>query len=196
MPDALQKHTVHAEELQALQIRRATMGDAAAIASLLYRSFLEYEASYTREAFAATVCTPEIILARIIEGPVWVGLVNGALVGTVSAVVKAEGLYVRGMAVDPGARGGRIGRGLLSCVEDYAVESGCELLFLSTTPFLLPAIRLYERWGFCRTQDGPHDLKGTPLFTMVKKLSRPGQRASRQKDFSLTDRRFENSEAG
>jgi hypothetical protein len=29
---------------------------------------------------------------------------------------------------------------------------------------------LYEKFGFQRTGEGPHELAGTPLFTMEKKL--------------------------
>jgi ribosomal protein S18 acetylase RimI-like enzyme len=43
-------------------------------------------------------------------------------------------------------------------------------MFLSTTPFLIGAISLYERAGFRRTGEGPHDLFGTPLFSMEKVL--------------------------
>jgi len=31
-------------------------------------------------------------------------------------------------------------------------------------------MRLYERFGFQRTEEGPHDLFGTSLFTMEKQL--------------------------
>jgi len=41
-------------------------------------------------------------------------------------------------------------------------------MLLSTTPFLDDAIRLYQRFGFERIREGPHDLAGTPLFTMEK----------------------------
>ncbi len=58
----------------------------------------------------------------------------------------------------------------MSHVENVASEHGFRRLFLSTTPFLTSAIRLYERWGFQRSDEGPHDLHGTPLFTMVKIL--------------------------
>ena len=44
------------------------------------------------------------------------------------------------------------------------------LVVLSTTPFLHPAIALYERCGFARTGEGPVDLAGTPLVTMTKAL--------------------------
>src|SRR5260370_227302 len=44
-------------------------------------------------------------------------------------------------------------------------------MYLSTTPFLDRAIRLYERFGFQRSDEGPLDLFGTPLFTMTKRLN-------------------------
>jgi GNAT superfamily N-acetyltransferase len=74
------------------------------------------------------------------------------------------------MAVLPEARGHDIGELLLEHVERYAREQGCKRMYLSTTPFLDRAIRLYERWGFRRDDAGPHALYGTPLFTMVKTL--------------------------
>ena len=151
-------------------IRRATSDDASSIASLLHRAFLEYESLYTPEAFAATICTPGKIQERIVEGPVWIALSNEVLVGTAAAVSKGERLYLRGMGVDPAARGGKIGRRLLARAEEFAIENGFEELFLSTTPFLSSAIHLYEQYGFCRSNEGPDDLFGTPLFTMVKTL--------------------------
>jgi ribosomal protein S18 acetylase RimI-like enzyme len=158
------------ERDQGVQVRLAAPGDAAAIASVLYKSFVEYEAFYTREGFATTVSTPNLVQARMDEGPVWVALEKGAVVGTVSAVLKDQGLYIRGMAVDPSARGKGIGLKLLDYAEEFAIESRCSRLFLSTTPFLSRAIRLYEVYGFRPCDAGPDNLFGTPLFTMGKPL--------------------------
>jgi len=72
------------------------------------------------------------------------------------------------MAVVPSARGQGIGKILLEEVETFARAGGFRRMVLSTTPFLDDAIRLYERFGFKRTADEPHDLAGTPLFTMEK----------------------------
>ena len=154
----------------AIHIRIGTPDDAPAIASVLYESFLQYEDSYTPEAFAATTPSSDNIKKRMSEGPVWVALLDGAVVGTVAAVFKGEGLYIRGMAVLPAARGHRIGELLLQQIETFASAQGCRRLFLSTTPFLSRAIRLYEHAGFQRTSEGPHDLFETPLFTMTKTL--------------------------
>jgi ribosomal protein S18 acetylase RimI-like enzyme len=156
---------------EGFEIRRASEDDAAAIASVLYESFAEYRPLYTPAGFAATTPTIRQVRARIEEDPVWVALYNGTIVGTVAVVDKGgEGLYVRGMAVLAAARGKGIGRRLLEHVEAFARAQKYERLFLSTTPFLYAAIRLYEQFGFRPTGEGPHDLFGTPLFTMSKCL--------------------------
>jgi len=106
------------------------------------------------------------------EGPVWVALGEGTMLGTVAAVTKGDSLYIRGMAVLPTARGSGCGSRLLQRLEGWAGSEGCIRLFLSTTPFLDSAIRLYERFGSHRTDEGTHDLFGTPLFTMEKILTK------------------------
>jgi GNAT superfamily N-acetyltransferase len=149
-------------------IRLAKTSDAEAIASLLLEAFIEYQSLYTRQGFAATAITNEQLVARMSEGPVWVAVLDERIVGTASVVAKAESLYIRGMAVRPTARRQRIGALLLTHIEEFARTEGFSRLILSTTPFLDRAIRLYEHFGFSRTPQGPHELFGTPLFTMEK----------------------------
>ncbi|MGB9180503.1 MAG: GNAT family N-acetyltransferase [Pyrinomonadaceae bacterium] len=153
-----------------IQIRLAVPEDASRVASVLHESFVEYEASYTQEAFAATAPTSEQIRSRMMEGPMWVALRDGVIVGTASAVSRGEALYIRGMAVAPSARGEGMGRLLLEHSESFASAHGYRSLILSTTPFLHSAIQLYERYGFRCSTEGPHELFGTPIFTMVKSL--------------------------
>jgi len=154
-----------------LELRRAHPGDEIAISAVLLDGFREYSPQYTPGGFAATTPAPSEVLRRIEEGPVWLALIQSEVVGTVSAVLRDNDvLYIRGMAVLPQARGLRIGNRLFELIEAYAKEHGCTRLVLSTTPFLSRAIRLYESLGFVRTGEGPHDLNGTPLFTMEKTL--------------------------
>ena len=153
-----------------IEIRFAEPRDAAAICALLADSFSEYRPLYTSEGYAATVITSEQVADRLREGYVWVAVSKKTVVGTVSVVARNESLYVRGMAVRPAARGQRIGESLLAQVEKFADAGKCRRLFLSTTPFLDRAIRLYERLGFQRIDEGPQELFGTPLFTMEKFL--------------------------
>lgn len=146
--------------------------DAAAISSLLLSAFLEFEHLYTPGGFRATTPAGAEIEPRFAEGPIWVAELDGVIVGTVSVVLRGEGLYIRSMAVHPGVRGKGVAARLLEIVEQTARTFSCSRLFLSTTPFLDAAIHLYERAGFRRTDAGPHDLFGTPLVTMVKELER------------------------
>jgi ribosomal protein S18 acetylase RimI-like enzyme len=151
-----------------IQVREAGPEDAADIARVLYESFIEFRALYTDDGFTATTPTTEQILIRMAEGPVWVASRDAVVLGTVAAVVKGHRLYMRGMAVLSAVRGLGVGVQLLDQVERRSRAEGCRSVFLSTTPFLSGAIRLYERAGFQRTDEGPCELFGTPLFTMEK----------------------------
>ena len=148
-------------------IRSAVREEAAIISYVLRQAFVEFEPLYTPEAFAATTPTSAQIQKRWSEGSVWVVAEGSQIVGTISAVPKAEGFYIRSMAVIPSHRGRGLGYLLLQTVEHAAKTQGIRRMFLSTTPFLTGAIRLYEQFGFHRN-DPPHELSGTPLFTMVK----------------------------
>jgi GNAT superfamily N-acetyltransferase len=155
-----------------IQLRLANANEAASLASVLHEAFIQYESFYTAKAFAMTTPTPDEIEKRCKEGPIWAALRDGRLVGTVAAVAKNDALYIRSMAVVPSARGHGIGKILLEEVERFAKAGGFQRMLLSTTPFLYDAIRLYEHFGFERSDDGPHDLAGTPLFTMEKALKK------------------------
>jgi len=104
------------------------------------------------------------------EGPIWTAIEDETVVGAVSGVPVGNALLVRSLAVLPSSRGQGSGKLLLDQVENYAYENGYTRLVLSTTPFLTPAIRLYEQFGFRRSSEGPSDRLGTPIFTMVKEL--------------------------
>lgn len=149
-----------------IKIRRAGPEDASIIAEVLQESFVEFKELYSDEGFAATTPSAEEVLSRMREGPVWVVLCDGAVSGTVSA----KSTYIRGMAVLPSARGSGAGLALLQHAEGWAAKQVRARLFLSTTPFLSSAIVLYERSGFRRNEEGPHELFGTPLLTMEKDI--------------------------
>jgi len=151
-------------------VRLAVPSEAISISSLLSRTFAEFLPFYTPRAYAVTTPTAGQIRKRWSEGPMWVALINGQIVGTVSAVTKDEGLYIRSTGVVPEARDQGLGRMLLTQVEEFAKSQQVRRMFLSTTPFLTGAIRLYEKFGFQCSGNGPHDLFGTPLFTMEKFL--------------------------
>ena len=151
-------------------IRRAVPADAGAIADVLQQAFAEFEPLYTPQGFRATTPDGEQLAGRLEEGPCWVALWQGRIAGTASAILKSgQGLYVRGVAVTPSLRGQGLASLLMNEVESFAKQNACSRMFLTTTPFLGSAIRLYERLGFIR--DGADDLFGTPLIRMEKKLN-------------------------
>jgi len=151
-------------------IRLAVPGDSPAIARVLAEAFAAFRPLYTPQAYAATTPGADQIVPRFAEGALWVAELDGAIVGTVSVVPRGQALYLRSLAVLPAARGRRLGQALVRQAEAYAAAHGLRRVFLSTTPMLTNAIRLYERLGFVRSGDGPLDLYGTPLFTMLKEL--------------------------
>jgi|SRR5262245_3026545 len=154
-----------------LVTRRATEDDAAAVASVLHDAFIEFRALYTAGGFDATVVHTPGVLARMREGPMWVAGSGGLIVGTVAAIRQPEGLYIRGMAVVPSARGRGVAGSLLREAERFGRSEGLTRAFLSTTPFLQGAIRLYERAGYSLMTGSGHDLFGTPLVSMEKRLA-------------------------
>ncbi len=156
--------------MKTVAVRKAQPSDAAEMAAVLARSFAEYEALYTPDAFAATTPKSDEIRRRFSEGEMWVATLEERIVGTVSVIPENESLYIRSMAILPEARATGLGERLLIEIENFAVAGGYRRLFLCTTPFLHRAIRLYERFGFAVSSESPQELKGTPLVTMSKKL--------------------------
>jgi ribosomal protein S18 acetylase RimI-like enzyme len=162
--------STQAAKIDVVQIQVATEFDLEVVAMVLRDAFLEFKSLYTQAAYAETTPNPDTLRRRFHEGPIWVARWRGKIVGTISAVAKPNGIYIRSTAVLPTARGNRIARMLLEEVELFAISCRAERLFLSTTPFLHAAIRLYEDFGFRRTNAPPHDLFETPLLTMEKKV--------------------------
>jgi N-acetylglutamate synthase-like GNAT family acetyltransferase len=151
-----------------VNIARAEKKEAATIANILYQSFIEFKHLYTDKAFAATAITSDQVIKRMEEGDIWIAVMDKNIIGTSATVVKPDGLYIRGMAVLPQARGHKTGHRLLAHIEQNARQNGHRRLFLSTTPFLHSAIRLYEQFGFKRTNERLYDFYGTELFNMEK----------------------------
>lgn len=153
-----------------MKLRFATVEDAPAIAVLLEESFRPLRGPYTPGGYDATVMDAERIAERIPQGPTWLVVDGDRAVGTVSGVLDATGAYLRSMAVAPGARSHGLGELLMSEVIGWAEVNGAPRVYLSTTPFLDAAIRLYQRHGFQATDAPPHDLHGTPLVTYERRL--------------------------
>ena len=131
--------------------------------------FVEFEPFYTPDGYRATTLSRDEWSGDSPTARIWMAGHNSRIAGTVSAIVRPDGVYVRSMAVGPAARGCGIARLLFSirCGSSPPRRTSHHL-YLSTTPFLASAIQLYERAGFVRTSAPPYEFFGTPLFTMEK----------------------------
>jgi ribosomal protein S18 acetylase RimI-like enzyme len=151
-----------------IQIRIAKPGEASVIEDLICKAFANERIHYTKEAFEYTTPTTDIIRERILNNSVWVLESNNEIVATVSGFQQKEFFFIRSVAVHKKARRRGLARAMMIQMEEIASEKGCNILTLTTTSCLIPAVRLYESLGF--RVSGTTDLYGTTLVKMVKRL--------------------------
>ena len=82
-------------------------------------------------------------------GRVLFAILDGRAIGAVALRHEGDGVYeLTKMAVEPGLRGGGVGRRLMErALEVFAAAGGREL-FLESSLKLAPALKLYESVGF------------------------------------------------
>jgi GNAT superfamily N-acetyltransferase len=73
--------------------------------------------------------TTDQIVERFAEGPIWIAELADTIVGTVATVPKGTELYIRSIAVRPGARGSGIGARLLNTVEAFGGKTIRDIRF-------------------------------------------------------------------
>lgn len=139
-----------------IQVRRATVDDAAAVARLLRDFNLEFEEpTPSLEALAATV-------RRLIEAGEITVLLAGAGPDGLSLfrfrpALWSEGLeaYLQELYVVPDLRGRGTGRALLERTIEIARERGADGIDLNTGETDTAARGLYESMGFTNREGGP-----------------------------------------
>ncbi len=154
------------------EVRLATPGDSAAIAEVLHEAFAVYREHYTPEAFAIVTPSSDEVATRFDEGPQWVAVADGDVVGTVSVTVEEGDLYVRSMAVSPRAQGRGIGHRLLEAIDEYAATTEMTRIFLYTTYFSAGAREMYEKHGYEWVRDTTaEEWYGVPGLEMDKAIN-------------------------
>lgn len=152
-----------------LAIRKAAADDAAGTLSCLSAAFAPFRAQYTPLAFADTVLTEHALSLRMQQMHVLVASVSGSVVGTVAGIGQGKEGHLRGMAVLPEYHGLGLAARLLSEIEGWLREQGCDRVTLDTTLPLKAAIRFYEKNGYSRSGT-IYDFFGMPLIEYVKRL--------------------------
>ena len=154
-----------------IKVRLANIDDAVAISIVICEAFVVFREHYTAEAYAIVASTPDEIRTRFDEGPQWVAVLDGKIVGTVSMTVENGDLYVRSMAVVPHAQGRGVAHKLLEATDEYAVGTQFGRIFLYTTYFTPGAKELYEKHGYEWVRDTTaEEWYGVPGLEMDKKL--------------------------
>jgi ribosomal protein S18 acetylase RimI-like enzyme len=80
--------------------------------------------------------------------PAWLAYSDGELAGMLSFAVEADALTIVMLNVHPQHQGRRTARSLLAMAEQEAGRRGLSRLLVATSNDDLPAIYLYQRWGF------------------------------------------------
>jgi len=186
------------------QIGRAqlTSGQLSDIRELLVRSYTEYKGAYPDPAvwenylreIRSAVDHPHIDGWIIAEQ-------DRTMVGSVMIFRGSDRAYnrpelgiehpiIRFLAVDPAARGRRIGQRLVEASLDYAARQGDAYLVLHTSDKMRSAIRLYERMGFSRAEQYDFHVGDTHVKSYCKPVhSNPrskGKLNDRSEGFSLS----------
>jgi GNAT superfamily N-acetyltransferase len=132
-------------------IRPAVESDQAGILHCLANAFEPYRKDYTAGAFADTVLDAAALRERLQRMHILVAASGSAILGTIAAAVSGDKGHLRGMAVLPELRGAGVAGQLLSAIEAWLREQGCNRVTLNTTLPLQGAMRFYEKHGYARS---------------------------------------------
>ena len=122
-----------------LPVRAAEPGDYAAIKEMALMYWGETEV----ECFGRTYDVTAL--------PAWLACSDGELAGVLSYAIETDVLTVVMLNVHPQHQGRRTARSLLAMAEHEARDRGLSRLAVATTNDDLPALYLYQRWGFVIT---------------------------------------------
>jgi len=150
------------------QVRRATPGDAPAVARLLHDFQAEYDEpspgiEMLESRYADLIRNKDMIVLLIGEGP------DGFAQLRFRPWVYSSGLhsYLEELYVVPDLRGNGLGRALLEAAMDIARAEGAEQMELGTSEDDVAARHLYASAGFINTEGGPD---GPVMFFYEREL--------------------------
>ena len=142
--------------------RRIRPGDVGALTRLhgvLYAG--EYGYDETFEAYVAGGLAEFVASFRPGRDRIWLAEDGGRLIGSVAIVGRSATVaQLRWFLVEPGFRRRGLGGRLLVAAVRFCRSRRYKSIFLWTTSDLEEAARLYERFGFRRTEERTHRIWG------------------------------------
>ena len=106
-------------------------------------------------------------------GEIFFVLESGIVVGTCALIRQgADRFELAKMAVTPDRQGRGYGQMLIEAVINEARARGGKEIFLLSNTVLVPAIKLYEKYGFRTVRKGPHPEYNRADIEMMLELTR------------------------
>lgn len=156
---------------EAPAIRKATRGDAPALAALIVRAFAPYVGRLDPPPSAVKE-TPAAIAARFADHTALLAEAAGAVVGCVFLERQGDAVYLSRVAVDDAWRGRGVARALLAAAQDEARAAGAGELTLAVRLALPGNRRLFESCGFRVVAERSHPgYAMTTFLDMAKALA-------------------------
>ena len=161
-----------------MELRRATPDDLSTVGDLTTAAYEEFLTG-TEDGYREQLRDAE---RRFREAELWVAVVDGDVVGTVTycppgspwrelARADTDGEF-RMLAVDPAARGRGVGLALAQLCEERARTHGANRLVLSSLPQMASAHRIYAKLGLTRLPGLDWDpVPGVHLIAFAKELT-------------------------
>jgi ribosomal protein S18 acetylase RimI-like enzyme len=130
-----------------VHIRRAESRDLAAIVAIVEAAYAPYVPRMGRAPAPMTADYPALVAA----GDVWVGDLDGRVVGVLVIRPAGDALELENIAVHPAQQRRGHGRTLIAFAELRARELGLPEVTLYTNEAMVENLRLYSRLGFVET---------------------------------------------
>ena len=126
------------------------------VRSLFERSLLEFSGNYVTgmRSYVQSSLADDLIDIKkhyfaALSNHFWVAEVDGVVKGMVGIESKGNGTAeLRRMSVDKEVRRLGIASKLIEVAEDFCKSSGYKRISLTTVTLLVPAIKLYEKYGY------------------------------------------------
>jgi N-acetylglutamate synthase-like GNAT family acetyltransferase len=150
-------------------IRVAEPAEAEAIVTLIHRAFAQYRDRLV-PASAALSETRDTIAALMTRGRVLLAKVNGMAVGCVAVEGKGDCVYVGRLAVEPSARGRKLGLALMDAAETEARLMGGQRLRVDCRLALTENRSFFGALGFVEGAHRCHAGFAEPTYVELEKI--------------------------
>lgn len=147
---------------QQLRIRPMRLADVEQVLAIERQSF---RTAWSRDAFVHEIHYEDIARPLVAE-------LDGEVVGYITAWFVRDEIHITNLAVSPKHRRKGIADALLRTILDMGRREGYRFVYLEVRRSNLPAIRLYEKWGFrvLAIRRGYYQSDGEDALVMARHL--------------------------